>query len=139
MNSVSESNVHRELTKSLIDWIAFECLGGDNGAILSDTGNAIDGNMPPRIGAFVPDAYVPFASDHSIIIGEAKTAKDIDNRHSSNQVEAFIDYCEKYSDSLFVMAVPWHRVNFTRNMLRAIIKGKGYSNFQFTVIENLPG
>ena len=134
-----ESSSHANLVRALVAWIAEEYLEGEEGAVLTDSSGVSSSGLPPRIGGYVPDAYAPLTSSGCCIIGEAKTAKDFENRHSLAQFEAFLDYCEHSPDSIFVLAVPWHSVCRARNVLLFLRRKNTLANTRSTVLENLTG
>lgn len=80
-----------------------------------------DGNdKPPRTsGNFVPDVYYKFKD--LLIIGEAKTAPDIERKHS---LEQYRDYYKDASSfdgkAIIVFCVPWHVKNTVKNIMRRI-------------------
>jgi hypothetical protein len=69
------------------------------------------------VNGYVPDAYVYEAGPYRLVLGEAKTAADIDTRHSADQIKAFIKYCQMIGSSLLVLAVPWDSTVYMRNKL----------------------
>ena len=44
---------------------------------------------PPRVGRFTPDVWAQ--SKRRILLGEAKTAADLETSHSSQQLQAFLE------------------------------------------------
>jgi hypothetical protein len=132
-----ESNAHSTLVQSLVGWIAEERCDGDRAAILLDSLDVPAWHRPPRVGGFVPDAYANAQVGETV--GEAKTHRDLENRHSVNQMEAFLQYCGRRDGSLFVLAVPWHRVAYARNLLGRICRRTGIDATSFQVLADLPG
>ena len=43
----------------------------------------------------------------SVVVGEAKSLKDLENSHTEAQVTAFLRRCSLADNSTFILAVPW--------------------------------
>ncbi len=78
--------------------------------------------MPPKIDRFRPDVYATQKLGYPIVIAEAKTDGDIDNRHTHDQVVAFIKYLNRNETNLFIMAVTGYRADRAKTFLRFIRK-----------------
>ena len=74
--------------------------------------------VPPLIGGFRPDVYGRKTSASSIVIAEAKTDGDLDNKHTHNQIKSFIDYLERRENSFFVLSVTGYGANRAKTLLR---------------------
>lgn len=131
-----ESSAHARLVAALIQWMALECQDGV-GAVLVDTAGVPAASRPPKIGGFVPDAYAVDVARR--IVGEAKTAADLENRHSLSQIRAFVAFCSQTEDAFFVLAVPWYRVAYAKNLISQMCKRAGLAAGNCRVLENLPG
>ena len=64
------------------------------------------GERPPRVFRFTPDVYATDVPTTMTLIGEAKTAADLDTKHSRVQIAAFLEYLAYTPGGLFVLAVP---------------------------------
>ena len=62
---------------------------------------------PPFIGQFRPDLYASDTPTTSVIIGEAKTALDLETFHSRQQIIAYARHLALYQGSTLILAVPW--------------------------------
>lgn len=90
---------------------------------------------PQKINDYIPDYY--YCSDKSrVIIGEAKTINDVICKHTIEQVTAFLKKCSEYNISVFVFAVPWQLVNYSKGMIRKICRDNAL-NVKYIVLENL--
>ena len=134
-----ESDVHATLVRSLMRRIADEYLNGDIGSICHDSAGRRASSAPPKIEGFIPDVFVPSMSGLPVIVGEAKTVRDLDTMHSRGQITAFLAYCEGQLNSVFVLAVPWHAVPYGRSLIRQVCKKNGLVRTRFSVLEFLPG
>lgn len=119
-----ESPEHIRLVRALCKWIADEHLNGDLGLVLSDTAGNVPADRTPNIDGYVPDAFVAAVGLLGVIVGEAKTAADLDSRHSMAQIEVFLRFCNK-TRGLLILAVPWHRAAYMRNTLALWSRRKG--------------
>ena len=136
---MSESALHMMLVNRLADWIENSLLGGDSGYILIDNPDRRVQDKPPIVYGFIPDVYVMNAPGHGIIIGEAKTTRDVENNHSIEQYQAFLQKCAELKDSLFVLAVPWYMIRLAESILKELKKKIGAEEVTTKVLEKLPG
>ena len=79
-------------------------------------------NHPPiTLEGFRPDIYYHYKN--LLIIGEAKTNKDVSRKHSRAQYESYIKECSAFSGEAFMfLAVPWLEEAEAHNILRSIKK-----------------
>jgi len=122
-----ESQTHLNLVKNIKIYIDSDIPNSKNFLILSDTPESLN-NLPLKINnEFRPDV---FAQDNNgrIIIGEAKTTKDLETSHSKNQIKCFIHYLMKKEDSVFILATPLISINTAKNLLRIIKRKLGAEN-----------
>lgn len=94
---------------------------------------------PPKLYEFVPDIFVSNTDRYAFLIGEAKTATDIDNNHTIEQLTAFLKKCSESNNSLLVMAVPWHVVRLAKSVIMHCKKKASLEVIETRVIERLPG
>lgn len=136
---MGESALHMMLVNRLADWIENSLLGGDSGYILIDDPDRCAQDKPPIVYGFIPDVYVMNAPGHGIIIGEAKTTRDVEDNHAIEQYQAFLRKCAESEDSLFVLAVPWHMVRLAESILKELKIKIGAEEVKTRVLEKLPG
>lgn len=136
---MGESNSHMVLVNLLANWIADSLLCGDHGYIMVDSPDSYSQNRPPKIYDFVPDVFVINAPGYEFIIGEAKTARDVDSRHTMKQVEIFLRKCAESEKSFFVLAVPWYMVGLAESIVEHYRKKIGVEKEKTKVLEKLPG
>jgi len=136
---VPESASHIILVRLLSKWIAESLLDGEYGFILIDNSASQIQEKPPMINGYIPDIYVMKTAKCGVIIGEAKTSKDVERPHSLEQYEAFLRWCSKFDDSLLVLAVPWYQVRNVESILRRLKKKIGAEYTTTKVLERLPG
>ncbi len=136
---MSESSIHIELVDKLVDWISKSYCGGDHGYILIESPDNPAGKRPQQVFGFVPDVMVINAPGYKCIIGEAKTANDIDNQHTIDQTRAFLRKCAEFEDSFLVFAVPWYRVGLARSVVRYCCRNISIDDIGIIVLDKLPG
>lgn len=135
---MSETEIHMNLVASVRARIIEHFLNGDSGLVLSDSPGQSSENKPPQIYGYVPDVFVPrIGNNVHFIIGEAKTARDLETRHSQVQIAAFLKRCNEERDSIFILAVPWDKVPSAKSLLKRIIKVNDLRNVNTLVLEKL--
>jgi hypothetical protein len=132
-----ESESHVKLVEAMVRWIANTYFAGDAGSILVDSGTS--NGKPPRIDGYVPDAFATSFSGNRIVIGEAKTWRDLENRHTHDQIVAFMRRCRASTGGVLVLAVPWHMTRFAASLLRSLKKRHACEPVDTVVIEKLEG
>ena len=65
----------------------------------------------------MPDAYVMLNQQGRVVIGEAKSMRDLENSHTEAQVTAFLRRCGMAEGSAFILAVPWPIERLARALL----------------------
>lgn len=133
-----ESASHKRLVDELTEWIRTEY--DDNKGLFIWTDSPQDGTSkaPIRIEGFVPDVYAKFLSQPRQIIGEAKTPRDLDTKHTEKQLTAFIRYCSKNKGAFLVLAVPWDYVRYARSLIKYWKRLHQAENVEAIVLEMLP-
>lgn len=104
---MSEGAVHRRLVQVLSMRIR---LGRSQSWMLFvDGGSRLDTDgCPPSLERVRPDVYARENVTKHVIIGEAKTAKDLDNDHTLHQLVAYFQHLALQQSGELVMAVPFH-------------------------------
>ena len=134
---MSESASHRKLVASLVAWAAQTYLDGDAGSILVDSSVSREGARPPSIHGYIPDVFIGSCGKCDLLIGEAKTARDLENRHTRAQLTAFLRRCALEPKSTFVMAVPWQMERFARSLIHVLQQRNGVGAVRAVVLEKL--
>ena len=88
-----ESEEHSSLVVMLRSYIAHRFCEGERARVFTDSISSESGMRPPSIGGYVPDAYVDLNELGGVVIGEAKSLKDLENSHTEAQVTAFLKRC----------------------------------------------
>ncbi len=136
---MGESAIHIMLVEHMAEWVADELLGGDAAAVLLDLPSKGPSGRPPAINGHIPDLYVDEKTSSLLVVGEAKTARDLESERSEKQISAFLEYCALHTNVLVVGAVPWDRSRLAQSLLRMLKRRLGERSVETTVLEMLPG
>jgi hypothetical protein len=136
---MSESVRHMKLVRSLVAWVAGKYFDGDSGHILVDSPEGLLSGRPPPLGGFVPDVYAEQLGPRSVVVGEAKTPRDLESRHTQAQLLAFLGYCAQLPGSVLVLAVPWPMTRFAKSLLRVLQQQHQLKGTRTVVLEQLEG
>lgn len=117
-----ESQEHRRMVQCLYDWTVHAYFCGEPPHILMDSRQYSRALRPPMLNGHVPDLYVTKPDGAGAIVGEAKTARDLENNHTYAQLTAFLRWCSSQGQSLLVVAVPWHVSRLANSMVTSIKK-----------------
>ena len=77
---------------------------------------------PPRTkDGFVPDLF--YSHNDLQIIGEAKTAEDVEREHSLSQYQSYFEEAIKFKGkSILIFASPWFTKSTLKNIVRSLNK-----------------
>lgn len=136
---MSESSQHIALVAAARKWAADTYFSGRQSAVLVHSATDPESPIPPTINGHVPDLYARLPDDSGEIIGEAKSAADLDRERTIRQLTAFLKACSCSNHSVFVFAVPWHREPSARNLVRLILQSDVSMTVKSVVLRGLPG
>lgn len=136
---MSESSQHIALVAAARRWAADTYFDGQESAISVHSAADPDSSTPPTINGHIPDLYARLPDDSGEIIGEAKSAADLDKERTMSQLTAFLRACSCSNHSVFVFAVPWHREPSARNLVRLILQSEKSMTVKSVVLQGLPG
>lgn len=75
----------------------------------------------------MPDVFLRSEKARRAVVGEAKTGRDLETRHSRAQLLAYLMFLRDYSNGLLVVSVPWPSVIQARSLLAHIQRSNGLS------------
>lgn len=104
-------------------------------SFIADVQQKPGGPVPPLIDGFRPDVYASEDSNRSIVIAEAKTDGDLNNRHTHKQIECFLNYLERRKNGFFVLSVTGCRADSARTLLRFIRQVTHVTSTAITVFD----
>lgn len=134
---MGESAAHSKLVRFLFSWVCANLFGGDSGPVLVDLPESPKRATPPRVGGYTPDLYGQYLAADLLVIGEAKTAWDLERTHTTQQLEAFLYECQRHDRSALVLAVPWDLVRLANGLLRDLRVSTGSQMVDVIVLEKL--
>lgn len=134
-----ESEEHSNLVLMLRSYIADRFCDGKTVRIFTDSTNSESSMRPPSIAGYVPDAYVVLKELGAVVIGEAKSLKDLENSHTEAQVTAFLRRCAMVQGSTFILAVPWPVERLARALLSSLQVRAGLSCVDTVVMSEVDG
>lgn len=119
-----ESNVHHNLVKKIYEYVSNQ--SNIKKSIIESDIFEIEGNVTRMQDGYVPDLYYKYSD--LIIIGEAKTEKDLERIHSIKQFESYINHLENFEKigyrSILIISVPWEASISAYRIVKRIIKDK---------------
>ena len=116
---MSQSDAHRELVLQVAKALESRY---PRISIITDVQQTPGDAVPPVIDGYRPDAYARRRSVNSVIIAEAKTDGDLNNKHTRDQIISFITYLEREEEGFFVLSVTGRRADRARILLRFICR-----------------
>lgn len=133
---MAESFQHQQLVQLLKKEVTELIPVGCQGLIQQDTPDSMA--LPSRtIEGFQPDIYYRF--ENLLIIGEAKTADDVERLHSRAQYEAYLKECARFQGrAIFIVAVPWLECAAANNIVQRLRK-KIPGNYTTKIFEWIEG
>ena len=135
---MSESLIHIRLVELMENWVAHNLFFGEYGNILVDHPRSSLMNKPPRIGHYSPDLFVPQTIKNGIIIGEAKTEYDIENKHSMSQIINFLEFLRNSNKNIFIFTVPCLMTRLAINVLNNLQRKSNAKEVRIIVLDNTP-
>jgi hypothetical protein len=136
---LAESSKHIALVQAIVHWIETQTNFSQEMAILVASPSSSTDQLPPIISGRIPDVFAQNGSLGRMVIGEAKTASDIETYRSRKQFEDYLQLLGLQTHSLLIVSVPWHCVNQARSLLRSIQKKTNTHHVEIIVLEKLSG
>jgi hypothetical protein len=135
---VSESLNHTALLARLLNYVTHTFAADHNALILHDLPGAIGCEKPPMIEGFRPDLYATtYGALQAVLIGEAKTANDLETAHSREQYRAYARYLAASTRSTLILAVPWQLRVRAKTLIRLAVEEAGAPNIVRIVIDDV--
>lgn len=136
---MSQSDAHRRLVATAAQAIRQRYPAMN---VTTDLLDAPGDPVPPVIGGHRPDiiARCTVARRH-LVIAEAKTDGDIDNRHTRSQIGAFVDYLDAMTTDTgigtFILAINGHVAASARTLLRFSCRQRVSSRLHIKLFDGL--
>jgi len=105
---MAESALHIEIVRQMYNWVRDGIFSGDDGSIFVSLPEASVHTKPPNLlFGYQPDLYAIDHKNNLLVVGEAKTIRDIDRPHSIEQYKSYLNTCLQHDGpSYLVFAVP---------------------------------
>jgi hypothetical protein len=134
---LSESSKHAELIQVIIRYIKREHGHLTALGILDDTARPLHAEKPSRIAGYVPDVFAFDAPMTVVIVGEAKTANDLESEHSLNQIRAYMSYLGQQHSGIFILAVPWQATRRAHTIVESLRSRTGAQSISAIILDDL--
>ena len=121
----------------LHSYIADRFCGGRGERVFTDSLSSKSPTRPPPIEGYVPDAYVMLNEQGRVVIGEAKSMRDLENSHTEAQVMAFLRRCGMAEGAAFILAVPWPIERLARALLTNFRVREGLPHVETVVLSEM--
>lgn len=135
---MGESAGHTILVDSIKKYVLEWYRNSSDLCIYFDSPSGHFNDKPPEIEGFIPDVYATLLKEDIVIIGEAKTVRDLESRHSKRQLEAFLKHCFNKRKAILIIAVPWDLVNSAKSLIRFLKKKSNTESVTVKFLELLP-
>jgi hypothetical protein len=136
---MAESSTHQILVERLVQWMQRNISNSDSAVVLVDSPTTAAENRPPAIGGYNPDVFCRTIGGEHVLIGEAKTAGDIENKHSRDQIRAFLVYLKQCQSGTLVVAVPWRAVGQVMSLIHFLQRETDTMVVKTVFLGKLPG
>ena len=136
-STMPESQTHKDLVYQLYKCAITGWMADDTTEVFWDSPERTRYTRPPEINGHRPDLWARNTVTGMLVIGEAKTANDLNSSHSADQIRMFLRKCSEEPLSLFILAVPWHSVPSARGLLRYIKTEAGLAMVDTIIINEL--
>ena len=115
---MSQSNAHRQIVVATARAIQQR---HPDILVRADLQESPGDPIPPIIGGYRPDIIARYARVcPDLLIAEAKTDRDVDNQHTLEQIDAFINHLDtlQFGVGTFILAVDGRVADLARTVLR---------------------
>jgi hypothetical protein len=115
---MSEGDLHKRLVQGLVTHVRQRRSGSWN-LFLDSRNDSEYFASCPTLGSACPDLYAREHLVNHLVVGEAKTALDLENSHTEKQLIEYFSHLSKQNSSELIMAVPLMCVGAAHRLCRA--------------------
>lgn len=133
---MSESAEHLQLVCRILRFVETN-FPPDRFIVCCDNPGSSD--KPPRLSGFVPDVFATDAPRTTVVVGEAKTAADLQTAHSQRQITEFVRFVAAQQRGVFLLAVPWQASFMARRFLDLVQIDWKLSNPTLVILDGITG
>ena len=112
---MSETDEHRGLVRGARDVVRILYPGTSP---VVDLPRKPGDELPPTIDGHRPDLFL--SRGGALVIGEAKTYRDLEARRTFGQVTTFVRRLQRHPSGLFLLSVSWSGADRARTLLRLV-------------------
>lgn len=134
---MAESDKHLALVDVIIGHVETRYSNLTSLLVLNDKPGTPRAGKPPRLGGFVPDVYAADVPTTTVIVGEAKTARDLENDHTDRQLRAFIEHLKYTAHGSLLLAVPWRALAAARSLVTVARRTAAAHNVYVVLLDDL--
>lgn len=131
-----ESERHARLVKAIIAHLEERVGTISDIAIRDDSIRPLRGERPPKLPRFIPDVYATDVPTTKTMIGEAKTARDLETDRSQMQIASFLEHLSHTPNGLFILAVPPDRKARAKWLLAKLAGPLGVNMPEIEIIDD---
>ena len=131
-----ESERHARLVRAIIAHLEAHVGTINDIMVRDDSVRPLRGERPPKLLQFIPDVYATDVPTTMTVIGEAKTARDLETIHSHKQISSFLEYLAHTPNGLFILAVPPDRKARARSLVTKLGRSLGDNKTDIEVIDD---
>jgi|APSaa5957512622_1039677.scaffolds.fasta_scaffold110790_2 hypothetical protein len=135
---MAESLLHKYYVNQILVFINDTITTDDHSFITYADIDLFQGATPELIGGSKPDVLAVNQDRATVIIGEAKTAGDVENTHTMNQLLDYLKYLQKIKNGVLILAVPWHMTGVMDSMVRKAKRMMQNIDLKYIIMLDLP-
>jgi hypothetical protein len=132
---LGESQAHHDLVQRAYRYISGRFPPHRGFATFLDAPDTPRGEKPPRLRGFVPDVLAMDVPTTMHVVGEAKTAEDLERSHTTAQLLAYLRHL-RIRTGILVMAVPWVAVPTARRVVASAVAATEATNVEIVVVND---
>jgi hypothetical protein len=130
---MSESALHRSMVGHINEFVLEEYRDYCELVVSADVDSGPVDRPPPKIGSSRPDLFAECIDKDFLVIGEAKTEYDVENRHTDEQI---VNYCKHLASNngLLILCVLWHQVILMEEIVDFLKMEAGFERVDVKVL-----
>jgi hypothetical protein len=129
---MSEGELHGRLVRELTRYML--SVGPAEHLIVAADAQSGEGWLrPPAVSSFRPDVFIRRRDTDWVWLGEAKSTRDVDTRHTRAQLASYFEYLSSSKGGALVVAVPMQSAGEAHRVVRSTRAETGCTVVPFTV------
>ena len=115
---MSETLAHTRLVAVIVNWIKTEYPATPGLCLFCDSPTVLESEKPAPIEGFFPDVCAITTPPALTLLGEAKTAADLETPRSYQQFVAFLRFLAARPQPKLLVATPWQATATVKNIIK---------------------